>query len=237
MLQGSTAVELCGLPGSGKTTLAAALEQELLRRGVPCTVVDRGVSATVGLPVRLRRRAGGALRQAARHPRATSGAAGAVLRSGQSSARDTAAYFAQWLAVRDLVAATHRSPGVHVFEEGIVQRLWTLALRGSNDVSARLWKGLGPGMRTDLVVLVDVPTPVALDRLARRDSRHSRTQHLDPALRAAELERGRRLLDELLECSPVPVVRVRGDAAPREVVLEVTAAVLARLDDRDARAQ
>jgi thymidylate kinase len=235
--QSSTTVELCGLPGSGKTTLAAALRQELARRGVPCTIADRELSASVGLSQRLRRRAGSALRQSARHPRATASATAALLRSGQSSARDTAAYLAQWLAVRDLVAVAHRSPGAHLLEEGIVQRLWTLGLRGTTDVSPRLWQGLGPEMRTDLVVVIDVPTQVALRRLDGRDSRHSRTQRLDPDLRLAELDPGRRLLDELLSASPVPVMRVNGQVPTDELAVEVGRTVLALVESRTGRDQ
>jgi thymidylate kinase len=233
----SIAVELCGLPGSGKTTLAAALERELARRGHRCTIADRAVSADTGLPTRVRRRAAAALRQTSRHPRATAAAAAAVVGSGQSRRRDTVAYLAQWLAVRDLVTVAHRTQGIYVFEEGIVQRLWTLGLRGSTDVSDRLWQRLEPAMRTDLVVAVDVAAAVALDRLAGRGSRHSRTQRLGLSLQAAELERGTQLLEALLTRSPVPVVRVRGDKAHGEAVSALCDTVLARLDGRAPRTQ
>ena len=50
----------------------------------------------------------------------------------------------------------------------------------------------------DLLVVVRVPPEVALARLAARASRHSRTQLLDEPERLAELERGARLLDQLV---------------------------------------
>jgi hypothetical protein len=41
-----------------------------------------------------------------------------------------------------------------------------------------------------------------------------------------ELERGRRLLDELVDGCPVPVVRVPADAAPEQVTEQVARVVL-----------
>jgi thymidylate kinase len=119
---------------------------------------------------------------------------------------------------------------VQLFEEGVVQRLWSLALRAENDVVPRLWDGLRPRSRTDLVVLVDVPVQAAASRLTQRTSRHSRTQQLAPALLLAELERGRDLLDRLLADAPVRVVRLAGaETAPPGLAETAAAAVLQAL--------
>ena len=121
---------------------------------------------------------------------------------------------AQWLAVRDLLAGCHRSPGVHLFEEGVLQRLWTIGLRGGHDTSARLWRNLDPARRTDLVVVLDLPATEAAARLRGRPSRHSRVQALGSDAMLDELVRGERLLDTLVAGCPVPVVRVGADVAP-----------------------
>ncbi len=224
-MHASLTVELCGLPGAGKTTVARGARDRLAAAGVSCEIADRGISAAAAPHQRVRRRAASALRESVRHPVGTAAAAGAVLASGQSRPRDTVAVLAQWLAVRDLLAACHRTPGVHLFEEGVVQRLWTLGLRGDLDVSERLWGNLDPARRTDLVVVLDLSVEEAMARLRGRRSRHSRVQLLGPDAMLEELERGHRLLDGLVAGCPVPVVRVSAEPAP-EVVSERVAGVV-----------
>ena len=225
-MSASLAVELCGLPGAGKTTVARGVRDLLAAAEVPCDLADRAVSAAAAPARRLRRRAVSALREATTHPVRTSDAAAAVLASRQSRPRDTVAVLAQWLAVRDLVAGCHRSPGVHLFEEGVLQRLWTAGLRGAHDVSPRLWRNLERARRTDLVVVLDLPAAEATARLRGRPSRHSRVQLLDAHAMLDELVHGERLLDALVAGCPVPVVRVRADVAPELVVERVAAVVL-----------
>ena len=222
----SLAVELCGLPGAGKTTVAQAARDRLAAAGVSCDLTDQDVSAAAPARRRLRRRATSALREGTTHPVQTAAAAAAVLASRQSRPRDTVAVLAQWLAVRDLLARCHRSPGVHLFEEGVLQRLWTIGLRGGHDTSARLWRNLEPARRTDLVVVLDLPASEAAARLQNRPSRHSRVQLGDPEAMLDELVRGARLLDALVAGCPVPVVRVGADVAPEEVAARVAEVVL-----------
>jgi len=221
----SLAVELCGLPGAGKTTVARGANDRLGAAKVSCEIADRDISAAATSRQRVRRRAASALRESVRHPGHTAAAVNAVLASGQSRPRDAVAIVAQWLTVRDLVAASHRAPGVHLFEEGVLQRLWTLGLRGDHDVSQRLWHSLEPARRTDLVVVLDLPPTEAVARLRSRRSRHSRVQQLAPEAMLEELERGRRLLDHLVAGCPVPVVRISAEPAP-ELVAERVAGVL-----------
>ncbi len=224
-------MELCGLPGSGKTTLAGLTCEVLTRQGVRCRVADRGVSAAAAAPARIGRRALGTARESARHPLSSTEAVRAVVASRQARPRDTLAAVARWLAVRDLVDRSRTAGGVNLFEEGLVQRLWSLALRAEHDVVPRLWDGLRPRSRTDLVVVVDVPVEVAASRLAQRASRHSRTQQLPPALLLAELERGHDLLERLLSGAPVRVVRLAGagTATPTGLAESAAASVLEAL--------
>lgn len=229
------AVELCGLPGSGKTTVARLTREELLLRGVDACIADLGISAAADARSRIRRRAVSTARQGLSHPLAGAATLRTLVDSRQASTRDLVAYTAQWFAIRDLVGRSRTGSGVHLFEEGIVQRLWTLGLRGERDVSARLWAGLRPALRTDLVLALDADVTVAAGRLERRASRHSRTQQLSPDLRRAELERGSELLERLLAAAPVPVVRLPRDATPDELAVVAADAVLRVLTDDPVR--
>jgi thymidylate kinase len=108
-----------------------------------------------------------------------------------------------------------------VLDEGHVQALWSVGLRGDLTPVLEQLDDLGPAFRAraaDLLVVVDVPPEVALARLERRRSRHSRIQHLDRPERLAELRRGADLLDRLAAWWPG-----RPDVHPEVVRLDGTA--------------
>ena len=219
-------VEFCGLPGSGKSSVAAHTCRALRSAGVEAYVADLAVSAAAARPARVVRRAGLALRQAVRGPSDAAQVARLVAATGQSP-RDGAALLAQLLAVQRLVARARRRNGVALLEEGLVQTLWSVALRSRVDCADELDRWLATTASPDLVVLVDAPTGMVLDRLAARPSRHSRTQRLGPRELVRELGDGRRLLDRLL---PRDALTVRNDGtvpladlgrAAAEVVLRV----------------
>lgn len=226
-------VELCGLPGSGKTAVARHARATLAQRGVTATVADRPISAAVPRTARMLRRTALSARAVASRPRWALAACTDIATVTQPSRRDTASMIAQWLAVCDLSARSHRSAGVHLLEEGLVQTTWTLRLRSDVVPPPRLWASLPAALKSDLVVLVDVPVATAQGRLERRASRHSRSQMLPAAKLRAELERGRELLGELTSAAPVPVVRLRGSNATSAVALgaELAEHVLAHAPD------
>jgi thymidylate kinase len=201
-------VELAGLPGSGKSTLADALVARLRAEGLSCEVGDAGVSARVRREVRVLRRLGLAAAQTAHSPVAAARSAGAVARSGQSSRRDVAAVLAQWLATERIVARGRRAPGIRLLEEGLVQTTWTALLRSRGLGAADLWPHVPAASRPDLVLHLDVPPDLAAHRLSSRASQHSRVQRLGPRKQAAELRRGQRVLDDVLNTCPVPVHRL-----------------------------
>jgi len=190
-------VEFCGLPGTGKTTLAGLVAAELAERELSCELADSEMSAAVSRSRRLRRKAFAVAWQSAGHPIRTASSARSISASRQESARDAVAGLAQWLAVQQAIAAARREPGVQLFEEGVVQTLWTIGLRARRDVVRRLGETLPAPLRPDLLVVVEAPVEVARDRLAARSSRHSRTQRLDAEAQTEELRRGSKLLDSI----------------------------------------
>jgi hypothetical protein len=206
-------VELAGLPGSGKTTLAAYTHAALVARGMPCSIADTGISAAAAPPARAARRAAWAALEVAHHPRRGVAAVRGVRATGPASVRDGVAGTVQWLAVQRLVARSRRGSGVQLMEEGPLQTLWTLGLRSREDVLSGPLPDVADGAGTDLVVVIDVPVELSAARLGSRRSAHSRTQRLPERERRAELLRGRELLFELVAASSRHHVVVLNDGA------------------------
>jgi hypothetical protein len=200
----SLVVEFAGLPGSGKTTVAAATRATLLAAGVPTRVSDASISAAAPARSRIRRRLALAAAEVCRHPLRGAGVALAVRRLAPDSSRDAAAGAVQWFAVHRLMARACRTPGVHLLEEGAVQTGWTLALRsrGRPDELLRLLgRSRSQLAERRLLVVVEAPLDLVATRLATRSSRHSRTQLLAEPQRSAELVAGRELLRTILAAS------------------------------------
>jgi hypothetical protein len=215
--------ELCGLPGVGKTYVAGRLREHCGRLGVRLHAADATVGAATPVPRRTARKAALVTTQVLTRPVPSAHAVAAIAGSRQPHPRNVVSWCVQWLIAQRLLAAARRAGGAHLFDEGPLQALWSIGLRG--DVAGLLrpetHRLLAPEV-PDLLVVIDAPLDTIARRLTARPSQHSRTQRLPPAERCAELTRGQDLLDRLVEWrrSPaggtVPVVYVRNlDSGPR----------------------
>lgn len=234
----SLVVELCGLPGAGKSYLA----REVVASAIEVDVAVRLPTTAIGPDVASARRIGRKLSlvtgETLRRPVASAGSMRRIVGSGQGGVGPVASRWVQWAATQRLIALARSTPGVHLFDEGVTQALWSLGLRGDpSRTLAALRQSEGRWSHPDLIIALDPPIEVIEDRLSQRRSRHSRLQELaDAAERRAELSRGRELLGRLLDWwvevlpSEVSVVRLgEGPGASRLAGASVLAAIEARL--------
>lgn len=192
-------VELAGLPGAGKSRLARSLAEGLAARGLSVTGPDRSMAPSVGVASRLTRKATASAGVAARHPVLTARVAGAVARTGQPGLPDVAGRLVQWQVAQALLAGAHPASDVRVLDEGPVQALWSVGLRGDVTPALHALDASAGWRSADLLVVVRIDLAAAAARLTRRRSRHSRLQDLDPAELLGELRRGAVLLDRLVQ--------------------------------------
>src|SRR5207247_3669246 len=77
----------------------------------------------------------------------------------------------QWAITQRLLTSAGRSPGVHLFDEGLLQALWSVGLRGDVTPTLRvLEQRSGRYAMPDLVVAMHVSIDEIEDRLAARVS-------------------------------------------------------------------
>lgn len=194
-------IELFGLPGVGKSRLATELLRASAEIGLPLERPVAGIDPAASGVVRIGRKLGLAAAECSLRPARSAAAALAILGSQRAGVTAGVPRWAHWVVVQRLMSSALRSPGRHLFDEGVLQALWSIGLRG--DVTRALDRvGATPGRWAlpDLVVFVHATLEVIDGRLGARASRHSRVQAAgDPGARRGELERGRELADRIRE--------------------------------------
>jgi AAA domain len=197
----SLVVELCGLPGAGKSTFA----REVLASATQGSVRIRLPTEAIGPEVPRTRRIGRKLllvtEETLRRPVPSADTMRRIAGSGQGGVRPVSSRWVQWVATQRLMAVARSTPGVSVFDEGVTQALWSLGLRGDPSTTlAALGRTVGRWEHPDHIIVLDLPLEVIDRRLSERGSRHSRLQDVgDAAARRAELVKGRELLERLVD--------------------------------------
>ncbi len=233
-------VELCGLPGVGKSSLARDVAAGSAERGDGVAMPTAAIGPEVGAVRRIGRKLRLVTEESLRRPVSSGEAAWRIARSGQGGIGPVASRWVQWEATQRLMAEARSTPGVHLFDEGVTQALWSLGLRGDSSATlGALGATTGRWDHPDLIAVLDRPIETVDARLRRRGSRHSRLQDsTDDALRRAELSRGKDLFDRLVEwwaeCLPAQVTIIRmieGDGSPPAIQ---ASGLLAAIDRRQA---
>ena len=175
-------VEFIGLPGAGKSTVArrvAGLLRDLEipvretlrefadeRRGVALarklTVVSKGILSRPWFAYRSAR---------------------AVGRTRQQSAKDALKVLHNWILIVSLIGARARSRGVHLFDQGIFQALWSIGYSAGDARFGDVWTNLRPMTpKPDLVVIVECDPPMIVKRriATRSEGGGSRIEKLPP---------------------------------------------------------
>ena len=225
---GRMTVELTGIPGSGKSHLARTLVGRLAARGVPVVLPQAGMGPKVPTGRRLARKAVAVAGATVTGPVQTMALSRGLLRSGQPGRADIAGRLVQALIAQDAAARAVRREGVSILDEGLVQALWSIGLRGDVHPVLALWGAVAERPPSQLLVVLETSPDVALARLAARPSQHSRTQLLIERERLAELKRGVTLLDELVhwwsawagDSGQVVVVGSEESGAEREQLID-----------------
>lgn len=191
-------LEIAGLPGSGKSRLVRSLTAGLTERGITVRQPQARYDPAVPTPRRLARKAVACGRVTGRAPRPSAHLVRALLRSGQPSVGDLAGRLVQLLVAESAVSRS-RPAGVSILDEGIVQSLWSVGLRGDPTPVLDALATPGAWPTADLLVVLSVAPEVAAERLLRRRSRHSRLQQLSADEALVAIRAGQKRLDELVE--------------------------------------
>jgi hypothetical protein len=190
-------IELCGVPGSGKSTVAHGLVTELRRRGHAASLPLEEVSPRRPRGERLRRKLTRAATEVAGHPRASARTVQAVRRSHQPTWRAVAIRSLNWLVLRAAMRRASTTPGFHVFDQGIVQELCSLGFAGDAAAAIDIADPGAALLAPDLIVVVESDLGLADLRLAARPGRESRVEAAGPG-RRRELERQAELVEAML---------------------------------------
>jgi hypothetical protein len=192
----SAVIEFIGLPGVGKSTLSHRVADILQQRGwrveQPTYSVDHEMRVWQRLLLKLRL----VTAEAVFHPAGAVRSLRAILATRQASAGDVIRLTVNWLFMSSLLRETERRAGVHIFDEGQVNALWSIGFSARSVSTAGILTGLARRRSTPVVVaLIEADIAAVRARLDLRKNGKSRLERTGPADDA--WERARRALQQV----------------------------------------
>jgi hypothetical protein len=173
-------VTFVGLPGSGKTALCDRVVQILRRRGAACDQSDETAFRRLG------HKSAWAAREALGHPGYALRSLWAIAATRQRSLVDLVRMLANWFARSFLIRRAARAPGIHVFDEGLFQAVWSIGFTARKEN----WQFSLPAFSlcaSGLTIVVEASLATVARRLADRPGCNSRLEKWlpeEPALLA-----------------------------------------------------
>ena len=163
------------MPGAGKSTLAHATAELLRARGLPVSEPTYVMDHVIPHGSRQLRKLSYAVRALVAHPRSAVAFGRAALRSGQRQPSELAAVTLNWWYLLGAHRRAMSTPGVHLFDQGLLQALWSLGYGARHpDTALDGAPTMMPGCDRYVVVSLRVRTETALDRLRARPNGESR---------------------------------------------------------------
>ena len=192
----SAVIEFIGLPGAGKSTLSHRVAEILQQRGwrveQPTYSVNHEMRTWERLLLKLRL----VLAEAIFHPARAVRSVNAILATRQASAADFMGVTVNWLFMSSLLRKSDRRTGVHIFDEGPLNALWSIGFSAGSAGTAGILGELARQRSTPVVVaLVEVDIAAVRERLDLRKDGRSRLERTGPADDA--WERARRALQQV----------------------------------------
>jgi hypothetical protein len=231
-------IEFMGLPGSGKSTIAALLESDLRRLGIET------VSRSVDHAPFVRRhweRLLRIIRNAGRCRRTYLDALRLILASGQKSPLDFAKVtWNSWHVIALIADCRAAGDAVTIIDQGLFQAIWSIRLSSSRELSAEACNALlrSADVTDVLVVNISSEIGVASRRLVTRTFKGTRLSSQAGGSYAEHWQAAAASLADLMQLAHIilphdpsgeRIITIENNTAcPRTAASEVASAFLAR---------
>jgi adenylate kinase family enzyme len=178
--EGSTPVEFIGLPASGKSTISREIAEKLDREKYHHTnrvndvVHNRNRLLTMVIMLIY------SLITYLRHPIRSTKLLAIIHQTRQPSINRTLKLWLYHMFLIHVYFKLRDEPGVHIFDQGVVQSLWSVALTGSKTPRSTLVRilELYEEPSCNIVVTVDVDVQESISRLESRKTNISYAENL-----------------------------------------------------------
>ena len=215
-----TIVEFIGLPGSGKSTIAHALAETLRRRGATVSEPTWQNDHASSVPARTFRKGAFAIAAGIRDPERAGDLVQWIAHSRQPTIREAVKLTVNALYLAEARERCAHAPGIHVFDQGLLQQLWSVLYRAieHHDAERTCAEQLTRCCGCVNVVIVETPLSTLRQRLqgrradASRLERHLREWAPQAALQRAVFAQRRveAVADALSSCGAIRLLRVSG---------------------------